>query len=76
MEKIRSLVKETLGKLRPYLQADGGDIELVDITDDLVVKVKLTGACHDCPFRMQTLKGGVEQALVKEIPEISEVIAV
>lgn len=76
MEKIRSLVKETLDKLRPYLQADGGDIELVDITDDLVVKVKLTGACHDCPFRMQTLKGGVEQALVKEIPEISGVIAV
>lgn len=76
MEKIRSLVKETLDKLRPYLQADGGDIELVDITDDLVVKVKLTGACHDCPFRMQTLKGGVEQALVKEIPEISGVVAV
>ena len=76
MEKIRSLVKETLDKLRPYLQADGGDIELVDITDDLVVKVKLTGACHDCPFRMQTLKGGVEQALVKDIPEISGVVAV
>jgi Fe-S cluster biogenesis protein NfuA len=76
MEKIRSLVRETLDKLRPYLQADGGDIELVDITDDLVVKVKLTGACHDCPFRLQTLKGGVEQALTKEIPEITGVIAV
>ena len=76
MEKIRSLVRETLDKLRPYLQADGGDIELVDITDDLVVKVKLTGACHDCPFRLQTLKGGVEQALIKEIPEITGVIAV
>ncbi|MGM0666170.1 MAG: NifU family protein [Bacteroidota bacterium] len=76
MEKIHSLVKETLDKIRPYLQSDGGDIEFVDITDDLVVKVKLTGACHDCPFRMQTLKGGVEQALMKEIPEITGVIAV
>lgn len=76
MEKIHSLVKETLDKIRPYLQSDGGDIEFVDVTDDLVVKVKLTGACHDCPFRMQTLKGGVEQALMKEIPEITGVIAV
>ncbi|MEE4214116.1 MAG: NifU family protein [Bacteroidales bacterium] len=76
MEKIHSLVKETLDKIRPYLQSDGGDIEFVDITDDLVVKVKLTGACHDCPYRMQTLKGGVEQALMKEIPEITGVIAV
>jgi len=76
MEKVRSLVRETLDKLRPYLQADGGDIEFVDITDDLVVQVKLTGACHDCPFRLQTLKGGVEQALTKEIPEIKGVIAV
>ena len=76
MEKMHSLVKETLDKIRPYLQSDGGDIEFVDITDDLVVKVKLTGACHDCPFRMQTLKGGVEQALMKEIPEITGVIAV
>ncbi len=76
MENLQSRVKTTLDKLRPYLQADGGDIELVEITDDLIVKVKLMGACQGCPFRTQTLKGGVEQALIKEVPEIAGVDAV
>lgn len=75
-EKLVRKVGVTLDKVRPYLQADGGDIELVDVTDDFVVKVKLTGACSGCPFSMQTLKAGVEQALIKEVPEIVEVIAV
>ena len=69
-------LRVTLDKVRPYLQADGGDIELVDVTDDFMVQVKLTGACSGCPFSMQTLKAGVEQALIKEVPEIVEVIAV
>jgi Fe-S cluster biogenesis protein NfuA len=75
--------KEMLGKinkiidqLRPFLQSDGGDIEVINITSDHVVQVKLLGACGDCPFSMQTLKAGVEQALRKEIPEIKEVVAV
>ena len=76
MANLQTRVKATLDRLRPYLQADGGDIELVEITDDLIVKVKLTGACHGCPFSMQTLKGGVEQALMKEVPEIVGVAAV
>lgn len=75
-EKLVRKVGVTLDKVRPYLQADGGDIELVDVTDDFVVQVKLTGACSGCPFSMQTLKAGVEQALIKEVPEIVEVIAV
>ncbi len=75
-EKLVRKVGVTLDKVRPYLQADGGDIELVDVTDDFIVKVKLTGACSGCPFSMQTLKAGVEQALIKEVPEIVEVIAV
>ena len=65
----------TLGQIRPYLQADGGDVHLKEVTDDMVVKVQLTGACVGCPFSMHTLKAGVEQALRKEIPEIREVIA-
>jgi len=73
---IFSKVSATLEKIRPYLQADGGDIELVEVTDDMVVKVRLTGACDGCPYSMQTLKGGVEQALMKEIPGITEVVAV
>ncbi len=69
-------VRNTLEKVRPYLQTDGGDIELVDIRNDYVVEVKLTGACSGCPFSMQTLKAGVEQAMIKEVPEIVEVVAV
>jgi Fe-S cluster biogenesis protein NfuA len=68
-------VKKALDRVRPYLQSDGGDIELVEVTDDLSVKVRLTGACHGCPYSMQTLKAGVEQALMKEVPEITRVIS-
>ncbi len=75
-KQLLSRIDRALGKIRPYLQADGGDISLVDVTDDMVVKVKLQGACYGCPFSQQTLKSGVEQALIKEIPEIKEVEAV
>ena len=73
---LLSKVRTTLDRVRPYLQSDGGDIELVDLRDDFVVEVKLTGACSGCPFSMQTLKAGVEQALLKEVPEIVEVVAI
>jgi Fe-S cluster biogenesis protein NfuA len=66
---------KALNRVRPYLQSDGGDIELIDVNDDLEVKVKLTGACHGCPYAMQTLKAGVEQAIMKEVPEIKRVIS-
>ncbi|MFO7622596.1 MAG: NifU family protein [Bacteroidales bacterium] len=72
---MRERVLNALEKVRPYLQSDGGDIELIDITDDLFVKVRLKGACHGCPFSMQTLKAGVEQAIIKEVPEIKGVIS-
>ena len=69
-------VNEILNKIRPYLEADGGDISLIEITEDNVIKVKLHGACYGCPFSYQTLKAGVEQALRKEIPGIQDVVAV
>jgi Fe-S cluster biogenesis protein NfuA len=72
---IKERVIKALEKVRPYLQSDGGDIELLEITSDLSVKVKLTGACHGCPYSMQTLKAGVEQAIMKEVPEIKRVIS-
>jgi len=78
MSEIKSLkdrVTKALEKIRPYLQSDGGDIELLEVTDDFSVKVKLTGACHGCPYSMQTLKAGVEQAIIKEVPEIKRVIS-
>ncbi len=75
-QEMKEKVKVTLDKIRPYLQADGGDIKLVNVTDDMVVEVELTGACSGCPFSMQTLKAGVEMTMKKEIPEIKEVVSV
>jgi len=75
IKNVRERVIKALERVRPYLQSDGGDIELLEVTDDLSVKVKLTGACHGCPFAMQTLKAGVEQAIMKEVPEIRKVIS-
>ncbi len=72
---IKDRVLKALERVRPYLQSDGGDIEFIDITDDMTVKVKLTGACQGCPFSIQTLKAGVEQAIMKEVPEIRRVIS-
>jgi Fe-S cluster biogenesis protein NfuA len=73
---IRERVSKALERVRPYLQSDGGDIDLVDVTEDLTVKVRLTGACHGCPYSMQTLKAGVEQAIMKEVPEVRKVESV
>lgn len=73
---IRERVLQALEKVRPYLQSDGGDISLVEITDDNTVKVRLQGACHGCPYSLQTLKAGVEQVLIKEVPEIIKVESV
>jgi Fe-S cluster biogenesis protein NfuA len=73
---IKERVMKALERVRPYLQSDGGDIELIEVADDMSVKVKLTGACHGCPYSMQTLKAGVEQAIMKEVPEIKRVITV
>lgn len=72
---MKEKVEAALKKIRPMLQADGGDIELVDVTKDGVVKVKLTGACGCCPMSQMTLKSAVEQRLKKEVPGIKEVIA-
>ena len=73
---IKERVLKALERNRPYLQSDGGDISLVEITNDNTVRVKLQGACHGCPFSIQTLKAGVEQALIQEVPEIKRVVSV
>ena len=73
---LNARVNIALDRIRPYLEADGGGITLEEVTDEKVVKVKLHGACDGCPFSYQTLKAGVEQALLKEVPEMKELIAV
>lgn len=73
---MREKVEAVLAKIRPMLAADGGDVELVDVTKEGVVKVKLTGACGCCPMSQMTLKMGIEQVLKKEVPEVKSVEAV
>jgi Fe-S cluster biogenesis protein NfuA len=70
---IKQQVEQALEKIRPFLQRDGGDIKLIDVTDDGVVKVQLIGACQGCPMSQMTLKQGVEKALMKEVPAVKEV---
>jgi len=72
---MRDKVEEALNKIRPSLMRDGGNVELVEVTDG-TVKVKLTGACAGCPMSTLTLKMGIERILKQEIPEITEVEAV
>lgn len=73
---MKEKVESVLGKVRPFLQRDGGDVELVDVSDSGVVKVRLKGACSGCPGARITLKQGVERMLKQEIPEVKEVVAV
>jgi len=73
---LKEAVEKALSKVRPMLQADGGDVELVDVTEEGIVKVRLKGACGSCPMATMTLKMGIERYLKKEIPEVKEVQAV
>lgn len=73
---MKEKVEEVLGKVRPMLNRDGGDVELVDVDEDGTVQVKLTGACHGCAMAQLTLKMGIEKILKQEVPEVKEVVAV
>ncbi|NQU32302.1 MAG: NifU family protein [Bacteroidetes bacterium] len=74
--ELKQKVLNVLDQVRPYLQADGGDINFVNITEDFVVNVELTGACGSCAFSTVTLKNGVEATLKKVLPQIKEVVAI
>jgi len=74
-EMIKEKVEKALERVRPMLMADGGNVDLVDVTQDGVVKLKLTGTCGCCPMSQMTLKTGIEKILKQEVPEIKEVIA-
>jgi Fe-S cluster biogenesis protein NfuA len=72
---MKEKVKKALEEIRPYLQADGGDVELVDVTPEGVVKVRLTGACGGCPMSDMTLRMGVERQIKKRVQEVKEVVS-
>jgi len=71
-DPIQRRVFTVIERMRDYLKADGGDVQLIDITEEHVVLIELLGACRDCPYRRQTL-AGIEQAVLKEVPEVKEV---
>ncbi len=73
---MKEEVQKAIEKVRPGLQADGGDVQLVDVTDDGVVKVRLTGACHGCPMAQMTLKMGIEKIIKQQVPSVKEVVSV
>jgi len=72
---MKEKVEAALNKIRTSLQADGGDVELIEVTPDGVVKVRLTGACKGCPFSEMTLRAGIEKIIKQEVPEVKEVVA-
>lgn len=73
---MRDKVEAALKEIRPMLQADGGDVELVEVTDDGIVKVKLIGACGGCPMAQMTLQSGIGRVLRQKVPEVKEVVSV
>jgi Fe-S cluster biogenesis protein NfuA len=73
---MREKVLKALNQMRPFLQADSGDVELIDITEDGIVKVRLTGACEVCPLSVMTLRAGIERSLMREVPGVRRVEAV
>lgn len=73
---MKEEVQKAINIVRPNLQADGGDVELVDVSADGVVTVKLTGACHGCPMSQMTLKMGIEKIIKQQVPGVKEVISV
>jgi Fe-S cluster biogenesis protein NfuA len=75
-QTIEEKVKISLTTVRPFLQQDGGDVELVRVTDDGIVEVRLTGACKGCPMSLMTLRAGIERALMHDIPEVRRVESV
>jgi len=75
-QELLQRVEASINSIRPYLETDGGNIEVVEITDDMIVKLRLLGNCEDCPMSEMTMTAGVEEAIKKAVPEIVRVEAV
>ena len=74
--ELKIKVEEALKSIRPYLEADGGNVELVELTEDKTVMVELTGACKTCSMSMMTMKAGIEETIKRSVPEIKSVVAI
>lgn len=76
LEIYREAIEEALDHIRPYLEADGGNVRIIDLTEDMILQLELLGNCGSCPMSTMTLKAGVEEAIKKAIPEIKKVVAI
>ena len=76
LENYRDKIEEALDNIRPYLEADGGNVRVIDLTDEMVLRLELLGNCGSCPMSTMTLKAGVEEAIKKAVPEIKKVVAI
>jgi Fe-S cluster biogenesis protein NfuA len=75
-QELETKVKNVLNQIRPYLQADGGDVEFIEMTEDNIVNIRLLGMCGNCPYSQMTLKSGIEAAVKRALPEVSAVESV
>lgn len=75
-EQFKNSILETLQTIRPFLQEDGGDVELVEVSEDGIVKVRLLGACEVCPLSILTLRAGIERSLLRQVPGVKRVEAI
>ena len=76
LENYKNKIEEALDNIRPYLEADGGNVRVIDLTDEMVLRLELLGNCGSCPMSTMTLKAGVEEAIKKAVPEIKKVVAI
>jgi Fe-S cluster biogenesis protein NfuA len=76
METIYQKVEEALDSIRPYLEADGGNVEVVEITEDQILKLELMGACKNCNMSVMTMRAGIEETIRRAVPEIKQIVAV
>ncbi|MEX2512775.1 MAG: NifU family protein [Cyclobacteriaceae bacterium] len=76
LSKYKDKIENALDTIRPYLEADGGNVKIVDLSDEMILQLELTGNCSSCPMSTMTLKAGVEEAIKRAIPEIVKVEAV
>lgn len=76
LAEVKTKIQVVLEHIRPYLQKDGGDVELVNVTDDGIVEVRLIGACDNCAMRPMTLRAGIERAIMHEVPQIKRIESV
>ncbi|MEX2591908.1 MAG: NifU family protein [Anditalea sp.] len=76
LENYKEKIEEALDNIRPYLEADGGNVRIIELSEDMVLKLELLGNCGSCPMSTMTLKAGVEETIKKAIPEIKKVVAI